>query len=111
MYVIHQPDEVSFDKVGIRGKKFSVEQLSPNVEFALIETETGHATSIIEKESMFAYYVVSGSGYFEIEGQQEVCAPGDLVVIPAGKAFTYKGKMKLLLITNPPWRAEQEITL
>jgi mannose-6-phosphate isomerase-like protein (cupin superfamily) len=111
MYVIHEPGDVSFEKAGVRGKIFPAESLSPNVEFVLIETKLGHETTIIENGSMFAYYVLEGVGFFEIEGKREDCAAGDLVIIPAGKRFSYKGKLRLLLASNPPWRAEQEVTL
>ena len=111
MYVIHESSELSFEKVGVRGKIFASELLNPNVEFALIETDAGHDTAIVEKESTFTYYVLRGEGYFEIEDQREACGAGDLIVIPAGKKFIYKGKMTLLLIANPPWREEQEVTL
>jgi mannose-6-phosphate isomerase-like protein (cupin superfamily) len=54
---------------------------------------------------------LEGHGYFQIEGQKEDCVKGDLVVIPAGKKFIYKGKMKLLLNTTPPWTESQEDTI
>ena len=50
-------------------------------------------------------------GWFEIDGTKEVCSKGELVVIPAGRKFTYKGKLTLLLIDTPPWREDQEETV
>ncbi len=111
MYVINEPDELSFDKVGVKGKIFPSEDLSQDLQFVLITTESGHETKIIEHESTFAYYVLEGSGYFEIDNEKESCAQGSLIVIPPGKSFIYKGKMKLLLIDTPPWREDQEETL
>lgn len=110
MYVLSEPDDYSFIKVGIKGKKF-ITDLTKNAGFALITTETGHETTIIEKECDFIYYVLEGSGYFEINGTKENFAKKDLVVIPMGSKFTYKGKAKLLLVTAPPFRLEQEETL
>ncbi len=111
MYVLHEPTATSFEKAGIRGKIFPTEGLSDKTEFVIIETETGHETAIIEQQSDFIYYVLAGEGYFEIRGQKETCAAGDLVVIPAGSLFTYKGKLKMLLAVTPPWREEQETTV
>lgn len=111
MYVINEPDELSFDKVGIKGKIFPSETLNPDVEFVRIDTESGHETKIIQRESTFTYYVIEGKGYFDIDDNKEDCKQGDLIVIPPGKSFIYKGKMKLLLAVNPPWREEQEETL
>ncbi|HUS25969.1 MAG TPA: cupin domain-containing protein [Nevskiaceae bacterium] len=111
MYVIHEPSEHSFDKVGIQGKIFPARGLTESLNFVRISTETGHETKIIEHESTFCYYVLEGEGYFEINDQREDCAKGDLVVIPAGAPFIYKGKLEMLLVNNPPWREEQEETI
>ncbi len=110
MYVLSEPSEYSFVKVGIKGKKF-ISDLTQNAGFALITTETGHETTIIEKECDFIYYVLEGSGYFEINGVKEKFEKGNLVVVPMGSKFTYKGKAKMLLVTSPPFRSEQEVTL
>jgi mannose-6-phosphate isomerase-like protein (cupin superfamily) len=111
MYVLHEPSDVSFEKVGIQGKIFPSRPLADNAGFALITTQSGHETTIIEHESNFVYYVLEGSGFFEVDGRKEDCAAGDLVVIPMGKKFTYKGKLIMLLVSTPPWREEQEETL
>jgi mannose-6-phosphate isomerase-like protein (cupin superfamily) len=111
MYVLHEPSDIAFDKVGIKGKMFPSQELTEKTEFCVISTETGHETTIIEHDSDFVYYVLEGSGFFEINGEKEDCAKGDLVVIPAGSKFIYKGNLKLLLVVTPPWREEQGETL
>ncbi|MGH7202847.1 MAG: hypothetical protein ACREHC_00190 [Candidatus Levyibacteriota bacterium] len=111
MYVIKEPTQESFQKVGITGKIFPTFALTTKTEFVLVQTQSGHATTIIEHKSDFVYYVLEGKGYFLIEDQKESCNKGDLVVIPAGKKFTYKGNLKLLLIVTPPWKEEQEETV
>jgi len=111
MYVFKEPSEFAFMKVGIRGKKFIINQLVKNAGIVLIQTEKGHETTIIEHESDFIYYVLQGKGYFEINNTKENFSKGNLVVVPPGSKFTYKSKAKLLLITAPPFRPEQEETL
>ncbi|UMX47884.1 MAG: AraC family ligand binding domain-containing protein [Candidatus Nealsonbacteria bacterium DGGOD1a] len=74
----------------------------------MIETQSGHETTICQRECDFCYYILEGNGYFEINSGREDCTAGDLVVIPAGNKFTYKGKMKMLLNCTPPWCVEQE---
>lgn len=110
MYVQKLPDNFSFEKVGIRGKRFQkiADQKSG---FCIIETEKGHKTRIIENKCDFYYYILSGSGNFKINGTEENCVEGDLVVIPAGKPFQYFGKLKMLLVSTPAWYLEQETTL
>lgn len=111
MYVIKEPKETSFNKVGIKGKVFPVKTLADKIGFCLIETAKGHKTKIVEHKCDFIYDILKGKGYFEINGQKENCSPGNLVIIPAGSTFTYKGNLKMGLITVPPFSAEQEETL
>lgn len=111
MYVFKEPADYSFEKVGIKGKIFAIEKLIQKVEFVLVETESGHETTIRENVCDFLYYILEGSGNFIIEGKTYPCEKGDLVVIPAGKSFTYKGSFKLLLNVTPPWQEDQEETL
>ncbi len=108
MYVIKEPKDISFNKVGIKGKIFLMSDLTKSTSFVLVETEQGHETTIIEHKSDFIYYILEGSGYFLINDTKEECSQGDLVVIPAGTKFTYKGKFKMLLSCTPPWTEEQE---
>jgi len=110
-HIFHLPNGYSFEKVGIKGKIFDTKNLSDKVEFSIIETENGHETKIIEKECIFSYYILEGTGVFEIDGQKEQCDKGDLVVIPKGLPFQYAGAMKMLLISVPWWFPEQEVTL
>jgi len=111
MYVFHPPKEWSFEKVGIKGKVFPTKDLTDKTQFFLVETEKGHETTIIEHESDFIYYILEGKGYFIINDIKEECSKGDLVVIPAGTKFTYKGKFKMIASSTPPWKEEQEETL
>ena len=111
MYVIHEPKEGSFHKAGITGKIFPIHDLTHKTEYFLVETEKGHETTIIEKESDFIYYILEGSGYFIIGKSKEACAAGDLVVIPAGTSFIYKGKLKMIASSTPPWNEAQEETI
>lgn len=111
MYVLKEPEQVEFEKFGIRGKVFPSWGLTAQVQYFLVETETGHQTTIIEHECDFAYYILEGEGYFEIDGVQEQCSAGDLVVIPQGRQFTYKGRFKMLATSSPPWEDRQEETI
>ena len=111
MNVIKEPKDISFDKVGIKGKIFPISELTKSTSLVLVETQLGHETTIIEHQSDFTYYILEGNGYFLINDAKEECSQGDLVVIPAGTKFTYKGKFKMLLSCTPPWAKEQEETI
>lgn len=110
-HVFKKPNELSFDKVGIQGRIFPTDQLIDKAEFVYIQTESGHETTIIEHACDFTYYVIDGEGHFVIDSQKENCTVGDLIVVPAGSKFTYKGKLRMLLIVTPPWFESQEETL
>lgn len=105
------PKNYSFVKVGIKGKKFPMAEITKKAGVCLIETEKGHETTIIEHKCDFAYYILKGKGYFVIDNQKESCKAGDLVVIPAGSKFRYIGKLTMLLITAPAFYPEQEETI
>lgn len=111
MYIFKEPKEFTFIKVGIKGRKFLISELSKNAGIALITTQKGHETTIIEHKCDFIYYILVGNGYFLINDEKENFSKGNLVVIPHGSKFTYKGKCKMLLITSPTFYPEQEETL
>lgn len=108
MYVIKEPKENSFGKAGVKGKIFPIENLTSKTQYFLVETEKGHITTIIEHDCDFIYYILEGNGYFMINGRKEDCSRGDLVVVPAGAKFTYKGKLKMIATSTPPWYEIQE---
>jgi len=110
-HIFHLPENYSFEKVGIKGKTFDSKALNDKVEFTIIETDEGHETKIVEKECAFSYFILEGQGDFEIDGVVEKCGKGDLIVIPKGTSFQYKGKMKMLLASAPWWFEEQEETI
>jgi mannose-6-phosphate isomerase-like protein (cupin superfamily) len=110
-YVFHPSEEYSFEKDGHKGKIFDTRALSDRVEFSLIETEKGNEAKIMEKECIFSYFILEGTGEFEIDGTRAECGQGDLVVVPNGLPFRYTGRMKMLLISTPWWFPEQEETL
>jgi len=110
-HILQLPKDYSFEKVGIKGKKFSVAEITQKTGICQIETEKGHKTMIIEHKCDFIYYILEGEGYFEINDQKENCTKGDLVAIPAGSKFRYVGKFRMLLITTPAFYPEQEETL
>jgi mannose-6-phosphate isomerase-like protein (cupin superfamily) len=110
-HILKTPKDYSFDKVGIKGKIFPVEEITPRTGICLIETEKGHESTIIEHKCDFVYYILEGKGYFIINDEKEECEKGDLVVVPSGSRFRYVGELKMLLITTPAFYLEQEETL
>ncbi len=108
MFAVDEPEDWTFESVGVRGKIFSTEDLTTKAGFLLIETDTGHETTIVERDSDFVYYVLGGNGSFQIADSAVQCHPGQLVVVPHGSPFTYRGRLRMLLMTVPKWSADQE---
>lgn len=108
MYVIREPSTWDFEKAGHRGKSFASGNLVNRSAYLLLSIEGVVDRLLKQTECDFVYYVTRGSGTFRIGGEEEGASAGDLVVVPAGTAFTYRGDMTLLLISTPPWSEEQE---
>jgi mannose-6-phosphate isomerase-like protein (cupin superfamily) len=110
-YVFKEPKDPSFEKVGVVGRIFPSTSASSKVEFFTVTTEIGHETAIIEHGCDFCYYVLEGSGVFLINDLEHCCEKGDLLVIPQGTKFTYKGTLRMFVASVPPWSEEQEETV
>lgn len=80
-----------------------------DVGVVVAETETGHNQEFYDKASTFHYVVLDGAGSFFLDDEEVQVAKGDLISIEPGTRIYYKGKMRILLLTNPAWRAENEV--
>ena len=110
-YVLKEPIEPSFEKVGIIGRIFDSTKLTSKCEFFTVTTRFGHETTMIQHGCDFIYYILEGSGVFLINDIEQACEQGNLVVIPQGTKFTYKGTLKMFVASVPPWSQEQEETV
>lgn len=72
------------------------------------ETRKGHSEEFYHTKSTFMYYVIAGKGWWVINGRRHAVKAGDVVVVKPGNRFYYKGNLKQLLVTVPPWEARYE---
>lgn len=100
-FVLKKPKEPSFARKGFRGFKFPIE--NKKIQISFVESEKGHDTFIISKDITHIYYILGGKGFFTINDQKYEVEPGVLVEVPPKTEFSYSGKMKILLIMNPPF--------
>ncbi len=77
--------------------------------FVLVETQTGHNQEFYDIGSTYHYIVLEGSGSFFLDDEEVPVEKGDHVSALPNTRIYYQGKMKLVLITNPAWKAENEI--
>jgi len=109
MAVLKKPKEPSFVRKGFRGFTFPIENKEMQISF--VESEKGHDTFIISKNITHTYYILEGRGFFTIEGQRYEVGHGVLVEIPPKTEFSYTGKMKILLVMNPPfYKGHEKVT-
>lgn len=80
-----------------------------NCGFVLVYTEEGHNQEFYDKESTFNYIVLEGEGSFFLDDEEVLVKSGDYISISPNTRIYYKGKMKLVLITNPAWKPENEV--
>jgi mannose-6-phosphate isomerase-like protein (cupin superfamily) len=49
------------------------------------------------------YFALGGKGFFDINTKKIKVKQNSYIEVPPKVEYTYTGKMKLLLIMNPPW--------
>jgi quercetin dioxygenase-like cupin family protein len=101
-YTYRAPAAASFTGKGLSGFTFGPLK-HKNVEIYYIESEKGHDTFIVSKKISRIYYVLSGSGYFNIDNKQYPVEAGVVVEIPSQLEYSYTGRMTLLCISAPRW--------
>ena len=75
----------------------------------VVETETGHNQEFYDIKSTFKYIVLDGEGSFFLDDEEVPVKKGDSISIAPNTRIYYKGKMRLILITNPPWEEKNEV--
>jgi mannose-6-phosphate isomerase-like protein (cupin superfamily) len=94
------------DKLGIHL------EIYPNIKdqgIVVIETSEGHNQEFYDRESTFIYIVLEGSGTFFLDDEPVEVSKGDMLSIQPHTRIYYKGKLKMILITTPAWKAENEV--
>ena len=91
------------------GIKLGVYPAMGNCGVVVVETETGHNQEFYHKVSTFHYIVLDGAGRFFLNDEEVKVSQGDCISIEPHTRIYYKGTMKMILITTPPWEAAHEV--
>jgi len=83
-------------------------QQCPQASVAYQETDQGHSQEFRHDKSAFIFYIIEGSGTWVIDGQEHPVEATDVVIVPPGKSFYYRGNLKQVCITAPAWEEEHE---
>jgi len=104
-YIYQKPAEPSFSRGAFDGYNFPIS--NTDIEIKFIDSKTGHGRKVVSDSITHIYYILEGSGEFEINGKIYSTSCGELVEIPPKNIFNYTGKMKMLLIMEPPFSPEE----
>ena len=94
-------------------EKFGINlDIFPNVGGAgivLVSAEIGHNQEFYDKQSTFTYLILEGNGTFFLDDEPITVVKGDALSIEPNTRIYYKGNLKMVLITTPAWKPENEV--
>ncbi|HEY7976756.1 MAG TPA: cupin domain-containing protein [Rhizomicrobium sp.] len=106
--IFHQKDAFRTSKNGVDMWIYNGKPECPEAAVAYQETTTGHAEEFRHAKSAFIFFIIEGSGEWVVEDETFPVRAHDVVIVPAGKKFHYRGNLKQVCITAPAWEAEFE---
>lgn len=106
-YIKKFPKDVDFVQDGLNG--YNLINECPNISITLEDVYKGHEKYVTNTKSYNIYYVIEGQGTFKIKNDFYEVVKGDFIEIPPNTPFVFKGKMKLLLIMNPPYDIKYDL--
>ena len=106
--IFKKSQAVAVSKQGVSMWVYNDKQECPNAAVVYQECSRGHAEEFYHDKSAFVFYIAEGAGTWVIEDQEYSVEATDVVIVPPGKRFYYKGNLKQVCITAPAWEAEYE---
>lgn len=104
--LIKDEDIVTKEKFGIN---ISVYPVIDNSGIVLITSEKGHNEEFYNKVSTLIYIIIEGNGSFFLDDEEVKVEKGNMILIESNTRIYYKGNLKMVLITNPAWKQEDEV--
>lgn len=107
--VVFRPENsVVIEKHGVSMRIYTTKKDSSNAAILYQETVKGHMEEFVHEKSDFMYYILEGRGTWTVEDREYEVQAKDVVVVPAGKRFWFKGNLKQICITSPAWEEQYE---
>jgi len=104
--VIRREEAVDLEKHGVRMWVYTGEGAPAGIVYQ--ETESGHAEEFVHEKSTFIYYIVEGEGAYGLGGVEHSVRAGDVVVVPPENSIYFRGRLRQVLVTVPPWEESGE---
>jgi Mannose-6-phosphate isomerase len=109
MRVVFKPENAALiEKRGVKMRIYTTKTESENAAVLYQETQKGHTEEFLHEKSDFIYYILEGSGVWIVEDREFEARAGDVVVVPAGKRFWFRGNLKQVCVTAPAWEEKFE---
>jgi quercetin dioxygenase-like cupin family protein len=99
-------DANTFHKYGVDITSYDLSLEGCNVVFE--STETGHFEEFYSDLSTYIWFIIEGKGTYVIDDEHIDVSAKDIVVAPPKHRIHYFGKMKMLLVTTPPFNEQHE---
>lgn len=107
--VVFKPEDTAvIEKKGVKMRIYTTKAEFKNAAVLYQETQKGHKEEFLHEKSDFIYYILEGSGVWIVEDREFEARAGDVVVVPAGKRFWFRGNLKQVCITAPAWEEQYE---
>lgn len=107
--VVFKPEDAAvIEKHGVKMRIYTTKAESRNAAVLYQETQKGHKEEFLHEKSDFIYYILEGSGVWIVEDREFEARAGDVVVVPAGKRFWFRGNLKQVCVTAPAWEEQYE---
>jgi mannose-6-phosphate isomerase-like protein (cupin superfamily) len=101
--VYKKENSFAIEKHGVRMRIYNGAADCPQAAVVYQETDSGHAEEFLHETSYFIYYIIEGSGTWIIEDIEYEVSAGDVVIVPPGRRFFFRGALKQLCVTSPAW--------
>ncbi len=107
--IVFKPQDAAvIEKHGVKMQIYTTKAESRNAAVLYQETEKGHTEEFLHERSDFIYYILEGSGVWIVEDREFEAQAGDVVIVPAGKRFWFRGNLKQVCVTAPAWEERYE---
>ena len=79
--------------------------------YFFIDSFKGHDFYSYDKESTSTYFILDGTGIFEIDGVESPVSTGDIITVPNKHIFYYSGKMKMIERMTPNFKEDNVVVV
>jgi mannose-6-phosphate isomerase-like protein (cupin superfamily) len=104
-------DSEHFEREGFSGDVLVSKEASMGFTALQVNVHGHHPLKEILKGTTRSYFVTEGEGTFVLNGEPRIVKKGDLVVIPAGSQYEYKGEMTMFEFNISPGNSFRDRTI